>query len=313
MAPNNSNIRLDAAESVWFKRQLEFVDKNVYETVFPENKARSLIPTQPGIPDWAKVYTWRMFDRFGKAKIGANMADDIPRADRSGAEASKVIKPVVAAYGWDIFEIKASAATGVPLDAMKAMAARFAIETEIDSILASGNAAHGLEGLLNITSANTFTLGTKAAGGVTWAVATADELAADLFGITTKIVNDMKSAGGPMFSRFNIVLPIDKYALIATKRMGNAAETTVLQFVLKNSPWIENIEPWYHCTGAGAASTDRMVAYPKNPLVIAGIVPMEYSTQPPEQRNFEYVVNAMATCGGIVCRYPIAVAYADGL
>lgn len=307
-------VRLDAAESVFFKRQLEAVDRTLYETLFPENKARTLIPTQGGIPDWARVYTWRMFEQFGKAKIAANMADDIPRADRTGSEDSKIIKPVTSSYGWDIFEVKAAAATNTPLDALKAVAARFAIETEIDEILAIGNTQNNLTGLLNLSSTTSFTVSTKAATGLTaWSGASADEIAKDLFGIVSAIMVAMKGAGGPMFSRFTIVLPISQYALIAQKRMGDGSDSTVLRFVLANSPWIEAIEPWHHCTGAGSGATDRMVCYPKNPLVLAGLVPMEFTTLPPEQRNLEFVVNALATVGGVVCRYPVAVSYGDGI
>lgn len=312
MAPNNQ-LRLDASESVFFARQLESIDQQIYETVFPENKARSLIPTQGGIPDWAKTYTWRMFTKFGSAKIAANMADDIPRADVVGEEASKIIKPVVASYGYDLFEIKAAAATGTPLDSLKAMAARFAIEQEIDDILANGNSSHNLSGLLNLSSTTSYTLGTKAAGGTTWAVATPDEIVKDITGAPNAIRNAMKGAGGPVFSRFTVLVPDLQYGQIAQTRMGDGSDTTVLKFVLATSPYIEDIQPWHHCDAAGSGSADRMVVYPKNPLVLAGIVPMEFTSQPPEQRNLEYVVNCLATCGGVVARYPLAVAYGDGL
>lgn len=310
---DNLQLRLDASESVWFNRELEYIDKQVYETIFPDNIGRTLIPTQQGIPDWAKTYTWRMFEKFGQAKIVANMADDIPRADVSGSEATKIIKPVTSSYGYDLFEIKAAAATNTKLDALKAMAARFAIETEVDDILANGDSVHNLSGLLNLASTTTYTLGTKAAGGKTWAVATPDEIADDIAGAINAILDAMKGAGGPVFRKFQIVIPTAQYGIIAQKRMGDGSNTTILSFLLNNNPFIDSIESWHHCDAAGAGSTDRMAIYPKNPLVLAGIVPMEYTTMPPEQRNLEYVVNALSTCGGVVVRYPVAVCYADGL
>src|SRR5690606_19714055 len=150
-------------------------------------------------------------------------------------------------------------------------------------------------------------------GGTSWDNATPDEIIDDLNGIITKAVNDMKQAGGAMFAKFVILLPIDKYNKIATKRIGDGSDKTILRFVLENNPWIEGIEPWHRCSGAGANSSDRMVASPRNPLVIAGIVPMEFTTIPPQLRNFEYLINCMASCGGVVCRYPVAVVYCDGI
>ena len=164
----HDQIRLDAAESAFFKRQLEFIDRTVYEHVYPENKARRLIPTQAGVPDWAKVYTWRLFEKFGNAKIVANMADDIPRADVAGTEESKVIKPIASSYGWDVFEIKAAAATGTALDSLKAMSARLAIETELDRILALGDTTHGLDGLLALGDVTPANVAVKAYGDTEW-------------------------------------------------------------------------------------------------------------------------------------------------
>jgi hypothetical protein len=308
-----NNLRLDAAESVWFKRQLEFIDQTVYNEIFPENRARTLIPTAQNIPDWAKSYTWRMFTQYGKAKIVANMADDIPRADVTATEESKIIKPCASSYGWDIFEIKASSKSGVDLDVLKAYAARFAIETEIDEILAVGNTAHNLQGLFTLTGTTSFTVPTGLSGLKTWASKTPDEIAADIAGIIGAVRTAMKGAGGPMFQKFTVIVPETQYTLIATKRMGDGSGQTVLKFILESNPWIGSIEPWYRATGAGSGATDRMVVYPKTPMVLAGIVPMEYTTLPPEQRNLEYVVNAIATVGGVVARYPVAIAYGDGI
>lgn len=311
-----SNIlRLDAAESAFFARQLEAVDTELYSQIYPDNIARTLIPTQPNIPDWARVYTWRTFDKFGKARLVANMADDLPRADISGSEESKVIKPIAASYGWDIFEVKAASKTNTPLDSLKAVAARFAVETEIDSLLALGSTAHNMQGLLTLSNTTTFTPFTKGVGGTSWLTGgvTGDEMARDVFGLVAKIVVAMKNAGGAVFQRFQIVMPIEQYSLIAQKRMGDGSDKTVLRFILENSPFVEAITPWHLATGAGGSSTDRMVAYPKNPLVLAGLVPTEFTSLPPEQRNMEYVVNCYATVGGVICRYPVAVGYCDGI
>lgn len=310
---NPNSVRLDAAESVWFKRQLEAVDRQQYDVVFPENKARQLIPTQQGIPDWARVYTWRMYNKVGKAKIIGNKADDIPRADATGEEDSKVIKPVASSYGWDIFEIKYSAATGTPLDVMKAAACRQAVETEVDGILALGNVMHNLEGLLSLSGTQTVVPVAKSGGGTTWVNGTPKEIQTDIRNAINKIIEANKGAGGPQFRRFVIAIPEIQFGHIAQEQFSSASDMTILTWLKENNPFIEDIVPWHLCTGAGALSTDRMVVYPRNPLVIAGIVPMEFSTQDPEKRGLEYVIDGVSTCGGVVCRYPFTVCYVDGI
>ncbi len=310
---SSNAVRLDASESVWFKRQLEAVDKQQYDVVFPENKARVLIPTQQGIPDWARVYTWRMYNKVGKARIIANKADDIPRSDATGAEDSKVIKPVASSYGWDIFEIKAAAATGVPLDAMRAAACRHSVETEVDGILALGSVEHNLEGLLSLSGTQTETPCAKSGGGTTWVLGTAKEIQTDVRAAINKIINANKGAGGPQFRRFVIAIPEIQFGHIAQEQFSSASDTTILRWLLDNNPFIEDIVPWHLCSGAGGGATDRMVVYPRNPIVLAGIVPMEFATQEPEKRGLEYVIDGIATCGGIVCRYPFTVCYVDGI
>lgn len=307
-------LKLDASESVWFKRELEFVDETQYEVLFEENLARKLIPTQNNIPDWASVYTWRQYTKFGKAKIAANMSDDIPRVDVSGEEQPKIIKPITAAYGWDIFEIKRSIAQGTRLDAMKAAVARFAIETETDRILSIGDADHNLTGVLKIAGITPVTAITKTGGGTNWsAAAKPTEIAGDVFKLIESTITSMKGAGGPVFQKFRVVLPDGNFLRIGQRGMEDGTGATILEFVQK-SPYVESINPWHRCVAAAANDTDdRMAIFPPNQVVLAGLVPMEFTPQEPEKRNLEYVIDCVGTCGGIVYRYKFAIGYMDAI
>lgn len=307
--------RLDAAESVFFKRQLEAIDAQVYETKYPEFMARGLLPTQGGVPEGAKSYTYRMMDEVGSAKILHNLADDLPRVDVLGQEVNTLIKLLGDSYGYDIMEIKAAAMTGTPLDSMKAAAARRAVEREIDRLLSLGDTAYGIKGLLSLTNTTTYTVSTKAASGDTeWGtlaapIATGAEVAADLMGFASDLVE--KTLG--VFTRFSLLLPIEQFNYAAQTRIGSNSDTTALKFALATSPYIESIQPWYRCNGAGSGPSDRMVAYPRDPNVLSALVPMEFSVRPPQEKNLEFVINAIASCGGVVCRYPVAVSYADNI
>jgi hypothetical protein len=313
---SNPEARLDASESIFFKRQLESIDQRLYETVYPENQARSLIPTIPGVED-LPIYTWRMIKQFGKATIVGDMADDVLRSDVSGDEQSQTIKTLASSYAWDIDEIKYAARVGTPLDALKAMSARRAVDTGMDEILALGTldgvAVPGLLGLLNQSNTSDFTPVTKSGGGLTWANATGDEMAADVFGLVAGIMGAMKMSGGPVFQSFRVVLPIEQYLLAAQKRMGDGSDTTVLSFIKQNSPFVESIHGWHRCNNAAGASTDRMCAFPPSSEVLGAVVPLEFMTLPPQQVNFCYKVLARAKTGGVIARYPVAMGYADGI
>lgn len=305
--------RLDASESVFFTRQLESIDATIFQTLYAENKGRQLLPPVMDVAESSPVYTWRMFSRVGAAVIGGALGDDAPRSDASGAEQSQIIHPVRASFGYTVLEIKEAARTNTPLDTMRANAARENVETAIDRVLATGDVATGLKGLLNLTGVNTYTLADKAGGGKTWAVATANEIVRDVFGMAAALVAQLKEAGGPLWQRFTLVMPVEQYTKIAQERMGDGSDKTILQFILQNSPYIAEIVSWSRCDGAGAGgTTDRMVMYVKQPQVLGALIPMEFTTFPPEARNLAYVVSCLARTGGVVCRYPVALLYADG-
>lgn len=305
--------RLDASESVFFKRELESIDKKVYERKYPQLIARSLIPTVSGVSPYQKVYTWREFDKVGSAKIISDYADDLPRVDVKGEEFSQLIKSIGASYQYSIDEVKAAQGMGTPLDDMRAMAARYFIESKIDTILATGDAATGMKGLLNLASTTTYTLGTKLAGGLTWGTlvapnATGPEVANDILGLVSKLNEVTKG----LWSKFRVVMPLEQYNYMAQVRMSTLSDKTALQFVMEVCPFIDTITPWVKCDGAGADSTDRIVAYPYDEMVLGALVPQEFEIMPAQERNLAFVVNCRASCGGVVSRSPVAIAYADG-
>ncbi len=304
-------LRLNAAETTFLTQQLRYVDTQTYKAIYAALQARSFVPTQPGIPDWARVYTWREMDEFGKAKIISNAADDLPRADVSKRETNKTIKTVGAAYGYDWEELRAAAAMGVNLDTDKANAARFAVETEVDRLLAYGDSTYGLEGLLTLSSTTAFTPSLKGAGGYTWGSleapnATGAEVAADLMGIATKGHTTSKGR----ILKFDILLPIEQYAYAAQAKISAFSDTTALAFALATSPFIASITPWWRCDAGSsnsALSIDTMIAYPKDPMFVSGLVTMEYMSLPAQQKNLEWVVPTMMKCGGVVSRHPYLV------
>lgn len=307
--------RLDASESIFFKRQLESIDARLYSLVYPDNLARTLIPTITGVDPDMPVYTWRMVKQFGEAAFIDDFGGSVPRSDVDGEEQSQTMKSIGSAYGWTLDEIRYANKTGVPLDSMKALSCRNAVDTKLDVTLALGDTPRGLSGILNLSNTTTFTLSTKAGGGgVAWASATPDEIVADVTGMLTKIIDAMKASGGPMFQRFRICLPVKQYGQIAQRRMGDGSDTTILKFLLANSPYIESINAWHRCTNAGSGGAqDRMIAFPPSEEVVGALVPLEFQTTAPQQENLAFKVIGRVKTGGVICRYPVAVGYADGL
>ncbi len=314
----SNQTRLDASESVFFKRELETIDSKTYDVKFPMLKGRMLLPKVADVAESDAEYTYRQHESFGEAKIIADNADDLPNVDTVGREFTARIKPLGAKFQYNLFEIRAAASKNRPLDQLKARAARRAIEEKIDSLLASGSAAHDMKGFINHADVDaTFSASTKAAGGKTWLSgglpnATARECIDDVNSFVNALWTGLKEAEG-IGDRISVVLPSAEYAYIASLPIGDNADKTVLRYLLDNSPFLSEITPWSKLTGAGGGGENRMIAYVKDPMVLGALVPMEYSPQPFQQRGLNFHVPVVASCGGTVIRYPVAVRYGDDL
>lgn len=305
---NRRRNNLDAAETVYFTNQLAMIRPKTYDVKMPEFKARTFVPVNTNIPNGVEVLKYRQYDQVGSAKIIASYADDLPRVDVFGKEFAQQIRSIGDAYGYNLQEIRAAAQGGFDLEQRKANTARRAIEQTIDQIARTGDADHGLLGLLNQPNANVYTVPNGAGGSPAWALKTVDEILADLFGIQQYQVNLTKEVEIPN----TILLPLDSFALLNRTRITNTT-TTVLQFFLANSPYVKNIETWAELDTAGSGGTKRMVCYRRDPDVLELPIPQDFEQLEPEKRNLEWVTDCHARVGGVIVFYPMAITYGDGI
>lgn len=296
---------MDAAESIFFARQLELIEARAYEIKRQPLKATQLVPTQP-VEDWVDTITYRMWDQFGMAKWISAYADDLPRADIKAEETTSKMKAFGVSYGYSIDEIRKAMHTGVALDAMKAAAARRAHDEFLDNVITNGDAAHDLTGFLNLSNTTTYVTPNGSNGDTEWTSKNPDEILDDMHGIANGMVASTSEVEAPD----TLVLPLDQYTYVATKKVGIDSPMTILQMFLATSPYIKTVIPWAKLAGAGAGGSDRMVCYRRDPEVVYAPV-RGFMQMPPQQRNMEFVINCDARSGGVICRYPLAVSYGD--
>lgn len=303
-------LHLDSAQVAFLQRELENLDKQNYEDLLPGFLARTYIPDYPGIAPWQESVTYKMFTKRGKAKkVGRNSV--LPRVGLTMTPFSRRIEQFGDAYSWAVREIQQAAATGTQLDNMSVVAARTAIGKQIDDLLALGNGGD-IEGFVNNSNVNVETATNKTTG-TAWLTPgnTPDQIIADFSLMIEKITTGLKQTDSPGFAKFVALVPTSEYAYIATTARSTQSDTTILQFLIKNNPWIESIEPWWQLNGAGATGKNRMVVYPRNPIAVAGIVPQDFQAYGPQERDLDIVVPCTGSCGGTVIRYPVAVRYMD--
>jgi hypothetical protein len=301
--------RIDAAEGLFLSRQLEHIRASTYDIKYAKLKGRMFCPVDNSVSPGAETHTYRQYDMRGLAKIIANYATDLPRADVVAAEFTSKIRGIGASYGYSIQEVRAARFAGQPLEQRKANAARRAVEEKLDSVAQEGDDAHGLLGLLNQPNATDYSIPNGAGGLATWVSKTPDEVIADLHGIVNNTIAVTKEVETPD----TILLPIEQYQLISSKRMGDGDSTTILKHFLATSPHVKDVQPWYACNGAGDGGADRMVCYRKDPDALVLIISQEFEQFPPEQRGMEFVTACHLRTGGVVMFYPLSMAYGDGI
>jgi hypothetical protein len=302
-------MHLDADQTAFFNRQLEEIDTQLYEVKLADLEARALVDEKPINPG-AESHTYRQFDKRGVAKILANYATGSPRVDVDGKEYTATLKSVRASFGYSIQEIRNAQFAGLPLDAMKAMAARRAIDEKLNAIALIGDAEHGLLGLFNQPNAQTYTVPADGTGSsALWANKTSDQILRDMFGIVDQIPTNTAEVERPK----RLLMPYSRFRLINSKRMGSGDGTlTVLKFFQTQRPDIE-VRGALLLDTAGSGGTARMVAYDPSPINLQWAVAVPFETFPPQLEGMEYVIECHARAGGVFMRYPLSMAYGDGI
>jgi len=307
----DNGLQLDDAGSAFFQRELELLKTQTYDVVYADLKARDLFPLNNEGGFGITSITYQSFDKTGKAKIINGGSKDLPRADIGGKEISNPVREIGSSYAWTAKEVAAAARTGRPIDRQRASAVNRAVEELVNEIAFFGNAAHGMPGFLSNPNIPTVTVVDPGAG-TEWANKTPAQIYFDMSDLLTDIFENSKQR----HQADTLLLPRDKYSLIADLRMADGTDTTVLQYLIKNNPYIAsgaNVIPVNELTGAGAGGVDIMVAYTRRPDILQLEVPAELQYLPAQEQGLEMVVPAWLSMCGVVIYYPLSLAIGEGI
>ena len=248
----------------------------------------------------------------GEGMIGSGSADGIPMVQ---ADFGKDLWKTHAIYaGTRVFwiDMQKGNMTGRNIDTLLRDGLRLAYDKHMDENVYVGFAKYGTTGLINNPDV-VITNATK-----TWATATPDEI---LEMVNNAILATWARAAYDLDAIPNhILLPYEQYNYIATTKVTNLAEKTILTFLEENNVATKNggdlfIGATVWCKAAGTGSTDRMVVYSNKERYVAidELVPLTRAMTTPNAERFSYDTAYAGNVSETEVFYPETITYTDGI
>jgi hypothetical protein len=306
----------DNAGGIFFLRQLEEIDKRLFQVKYLDLQYLQLIPLIPGISAAKETYTWRIIDSRGKAHWG--LPDAGLSAKKTNIRAYEnydyKIRSMNSGFGWNVQEIRAAAEVGISLDTYEAAAAQRAIQELSHYTAFFGNAEYGIYGLLNQPNVQTYTPTEDGNHVTTWigSLKTGQQVLDDLVGM----VDQVEISTGTKETIDTILMPLANLRYIQaqpyTPGAGGAYSSTIYDQFLKIRPgikitWVRGLET------AGTGGVSRMIGYRNNESVVGLINPVPFEMFSPFWTGTSWETTCHARIGDVVVRYPQGIIYGDGM
>lgn len=308
-AAHPSLRRLDAGETAQLARSLLYVKAQSIDVVYPNLRARELLPVDSSVPAGAESYSVISWDQVGKAKLITNYADDLPSVDAFASETIRKVYGFGDKYSWSVQDLRRVAMGLALLDTKRQMAAREAFERLLETLGSVGDTTLGLEGILKAANVPIVALANAGTWATKIAAANYDQVIADV----NKLLNSIPVATNGTEDADTCVMDISNFALISTTARSSTTDTTILEFLKANHPGV-TFSAWYPCGTADAANTGpRMAAFRKTNTTAELVIPQDFIEHSPQERNLAFVVNCEGRCGGVAVHKPKGIAYMDGI
>ena len=300
--------RQDEAFSFFLARELTQIRARVLEVSKAPMNAFRIFPVQTEVAPGAATAIQRIYDSTGMAKVIANYADDLPRADAVGKEVVSKVVTVGDSYGYNTMEIEHAQFAGVNLSMYKAQAARRAVDLKINQMAWFGDSEQGVTGFIDNPNLTAVTLAADGTGSSTKFVdKTPDQIIRDI----TKLITAINVATNNVEDPNMVLLPTEAFDHIVMTPRSQYSDLTILEFLRRSHPDVR-FEKVGELDGAGTAGADLMIAGRFDPDVVRLEIPERFRQLPVEKRNLEYVVDCIARVIGVTVTIPMAFSKASG-
>ena len=308
-------VAMSDNDAVFFQRQLEFIEAQTYDQLYPELEARAAFGVDTTGGPGVTTLTYRSYNHVGTAQVINARATDLPKSNISGKEFSIPVKSVGTAYDYDIDEIASAQVTGLPLEARKAMAATRGYEQYVNSTAWYGDADNGFVGFFENPEITKATVAAGASGHTRWSTKTPVEILRDL----TTAVTAMYASTLKILRPEEIWLPVIQHQLIMNTARSEMSDKTILQFFIDNNEFINSREKFKALNavaGKGTAGSDCFIVVCRS---VNGLKtfrlrePLPLTWQPVQLHGLVYEIPGRGRFAGFQTMYPAAISINSGI
>jgi hypothetical protein len=202
---------------------------------------------------------------YGEMKVIGDFTGKtgVPLTTFDATRSTTIVRTACIAYEIADHELERMNANNVPIRNLKAAANLTIAERFLEDCVLLGSTQYSFGSLLTNASVATVAAVTKAATGLTWAVATFEEIVTDILAAHYAVKNNS-------FKRWSgntIVIPdvqFQRASLLVHPYTSKNAITTARE---RCDGAITRVLPVSQCSGAGAGATNRLMCFDANPFV----------------------------------------------
>lgn len=327
-----SGQRFDAATTGFFLRDLTEIMARTFDVKYPDLKARQILPVFTGVDPGAEGYVWRQFDRVGGAHVISDYGADMPSTEVVANEFQSRILSLGTSYNYSVMDLRKARMAGIPIETRKALAARRAMEQALEQIAFFGVAqvpGTGASQALMFAPASQNTNDPLAMYGFTnfpgltvstttnnWTLAgtSVSTIVADFNAQFLTIIQNSKGVHTPD----SVVFPLSIWSqLNTTARSVTFTDDTVLQYLMKENPWLKNVywSTMLETAGLkqdGSTPGPRIMFLERSEENLQLVIPQEFEQLPPQMVNMTFKIPCHMRVGGLRVSYPKSILALDG-
>lgn len=205
---------------------------------------------------------------------------------------------------------------GRPLDNMLDNGIKLNYNKTLDHMTYEGIPEDQVYGLINNPDITATLVSAGAGGDTSWDTKTADEILMDINLLITKTWAQSEYDLSGMAN--HILIPPEKFTILATRKVSEAADKTILKYVLENNIATQKgqnlvIDECRWCIGAGTSGKHRMLAYVNAKNRTELDIPVPLTRAMTEMSELAYKTYFVANVGQVKFLYHQCAMYADGI